>query len=204
MSLQLSPEQLRTALAGLSLADKTELLRLLQLRERLEAEKPIDNRPSLESFVNEARDQAAAKSSDPAAYVAAWDAHLHAVVRYSDGHARECQGPTQLSLDGLLVEFREATAAATAAGCPPAWEVVPPPELEQPPEDPLDRLKRATLPRATQRDLADSQTRHGETATYDHIIAEQKRATTAPDQEDKLRWFRDQSPPGVPPSWPDS
>jgi hypothetical protein len=33
------------------------------------------------------------------------------------------------------------------------------------------------------RDLADSQTRHGETATYEHIIAEQKHATTAPEQE---------------------
>ena len=60
------------SVAGLTLAEKTELLQLLELREQIEREKPPDTRPTLESFCDEARDQAAA-SRDPEAYITAWN-----------------------------------------------------------------------------------------------------------------------------------
>jgi hypothetical protein len=72
------------------------------------------------------------------------------------------------------------------------------------PLDPIEVARRKSLPRATQRDLADSQTRHGETATYEHIITEQKRVASASEPEDKLKWFRGNEPLGTPPAWPDS
>jgi hypothetical protein len=190
----------------LSMADKTELLRLLQLREQLEAERPIDTRPSLESFVNEARDQAAAESSDPKAYVTAWNSHLDAVWRYSARLAKQNVGaPGECpSLEKLSGEFREVVELARAEGCAPPWEIVEPPEPEALPPDPLEAMRRKAVPRSVLRDIEQTQTRTAEEHVYERIRAEQKGATTEPEQEDKLRWFRDQAPPGIPPSWPDS
>jgi len=204
MALRLTAEQLSQALAGLSLTDRQQLLSLLQERERLEAEKPIDNRPSLESFVDEDRDQAAAASSDPAAYVVAWDAHLDALLRISARRAKVTvpawgQCP---SSEALAAEFREVVELARAEGCAPPWEVVKPPEPEAPPPDSLEVMKRKSLPRATQRDLQDSAVHTAEERVYASIRTEQRAAASEP--EDKLRWFRDQAAPGVPPAWPDS
>ena len=185
--------------------DRQQLLRLLQAKETLESERPIDTRPTIQSlFCDQIRGEYAAKSRDPEMYRHAWDEHMAAVCRHSTRLARERPRMTDLpSQDELRQAFEEARAAATAAGFPPPWKVVPPPEPAPPEPDPLEAMKRKTLPRSVRRDIEDSQTRHGETATFEHIIAEQ-RATSAPEADDKLRWFRGNEPSGVPPFWPDS
>jgi hypothetical protein len=178
----------------MSLADKTELLRLLQLRERLEAEKPIDTRPSIESFVNDARDQAAAKSPDPCAYIAAWDAHHDALLRISERRARERPRSAELS---SAAEFQEVVEMARAEGYPPAWELFPNRAPSPLPPDPIEVARRKSLPRATMCDLEDTRVPHAETAIFNHIVAEQ-------DDENRLLPYRDKSSTTQPPHWPDS
>src|SRR3954453_6287061 len=53
MALLLTPEQLRVALANLSMQDKEQLLKLLQAREALEAERPRDDRPPIWTLLPE-------------------------------------------------------------------------------------------------------------------------------------------------------
>jgi hypothetical protein len=49
--LRLSESELAAALAGLSPAERVELLDLLEERERIESEKPIDNRYTIEQML---------------------------------------------------------------------------------------------------------------------------------------------------------
>jgi hypothetical protein len=206
MSLLLSPEQLRVALSGLTLAEKTELLGLLEQRERLEAEAPPDTRPSIEETFGTLRDECAARSSNPAAYVEADDAHEAAVRRHSARLARErprsAEPPT---LAALWDEFQEVIELARHEGHAPAGEVVRPPEPPPPPQDPLERIRKATLPKATLRDIEDSKTRTAEERIYKSIRDEQDARFYRPQAPEVLSDFRGHAePPLVPPTFPDS
>ena len=109
-------------MAGLTLEDKRELLELLELREQSKPEPVVDNRPSLESFVDEIRDQAAAQSSDLDAYTTAWQAHVAAVLRISERLAgdrpRVTEPPSSAALSGLF-NAQYMTRMARIALMPP-------------------------------------------------------------------------------------
>jgi hypothetical protein len=133
-------------------------------------------------------------------YIVAWDAHWDALCRHSTRLARERPRPAgPPSSAALRQAFEEARAAATAAGFPPAWKAVRPPEPEPPPPDPIEVARRKSLPRAVRRDIED--TRTAEEHVYERIRAEQR---AAGEVEDGLAPYRDRSPPGMPPYWPDS
>jgi hypothetical protein len=151
------------------------------------------------------RDTQAAKSADPERFKREWDAHGAA----RDAHLKRIEAerppPSPENVIECIAWFHEvreeARALASADGCPDPSDALskpaPPPESD----DPLERMKRASLPRSTLRDLEDSQTRTAEEHDYERIRAEQRAAVA--EVEDKLAPFRHQSSPGMPPAWPD-
>jgi len=98
--------------------------------------------------------------------------------------------------------LEEARAAAIAEGFPDPDDLYRKPKAEPLPPDPIETLRRKSLPRAVQRDLEDSRTRTAEEYTYSSIRAEQRATTT--EAEDKLAAFRNQGPLTYPPAYPDS
>jgi len=79
--LRLTPGDLAAALAGLSLEDRQQLLRLLQQREALEADQPQDDRVPIGDYVEQVR-QEAARVADPAAWLEADAKHAAAADRH--------------------------------------------------------------------------------------------------------------------------
>jgi hypothetical protein len=136
------------------------------------------------------RDSEAAKSADPGRFKREWDAHGAARDAHFQRIEAERPPPSLENVVECMAWFHqvreEARALASADGCP----------------DPVEVARRKSLPRSTLRDLQDSAVSTAEDHVFERIRAEQRAA--APEPEDKLRWFRDQTPPGVPPYWPDS
>jgi hypothetical protein len=162
------------------------------------------------------RDRAAAQSVDPVAYVKAWEVHRAAMQKHLARLKAELP-PFELPSRGVPFDLealfrrevldlgQQAEDLARADGILPPEEVVPlkapEPAAEAPLRDPLESgrhaaMRRASLPRATLADIEDSRVTHADLAIYDHIVAET--------DESRLLPYRDKSPLGVPPSWPDS
>jgi len=156
--LRLTEAQLTQALTGLTPAERLELLTLLEAREAQEAERPIDTREPLESVCQRIEDEAAEKSVDPDAYRRASAAHREALLKISARRAkvnvpawRQCP-----SSEALAAEFQEVIEMARREGAPLADELFPNRAPSPLPPDPIEVMRRKTLPRSTLRDLQDS------------------------------------------------
>jgi hypothetical protein len=124
--LRLTPGDLITALAGLSVEDRQSLLRLLQQREAMEAEAPIDDRQPLAELVEQCRREHASRTADPEARLAADAEHQAAVERHMQRlMADRSEEPGDIA--GWLRLWREvreqAVEAASAAGHLPPGQV---------------------------------------------------------------------------------
>jgi hypothetical protein len=208
MSLQLSRDQIRAVLANLSMSEKMELLRLLQLRQQIEDEAPRDDRLSIAQTFAGLRDERASKATDPEGFRAAWDKHEAAAAAHFK--KLEAEQPPPSVWPGIAAtmawhaeRYAESKAMATADGCPDPCDAPQKPEALGP--DPIELVRRKTLPRATLRDVQDTQVRHAETAIYQSIRDAQDAHFYKPVPEQRLADFR-VSPyaPLTPPSYPDA
>jgi len=170
----LKQADIATALAGLTEAERRELLALLQAAEQEAAEAPDDDRASIGSYLEALRQEAATRAADPEAWLAADETHQAGVER----HLKPLL--TSVAADGISAWFaawadarQEAVTLATADGCPP-------PEAAQPAaadvvEADDDAPDAPALPRATADDVAITRAR---TAVADRAA----RQRHAPDQ----------------------
>jgi hypothetical protein len=202
--LQLTSQELTAALSRLTTAEQQELLQLLEILAREEAEQPRDDRPSIEQTFAAVRDEYATKSGDPARYAEADAAHAAAVRRISarlvKQRPRSDAPPTPAA---LWSEFQEVTAQARDAGAPPADEIVKPPAPAKLEPDPLERLKLASTRRGgiVPKDmLLDSVIG----ATEERQREERVQRAAATEVVDKLDGFRGIGPVNYPPSYPDA
>jgi hypothetical protein len=185
-------------LANLPLEDRTRLLRLLLAREQIEAEQAPDTRPSIAEIFDAVRDEYAAKSGDPSAYVEADRAHTAAIQRISARRSKERpRTETAPTLDALWCEFLEVTQLARDAGAPPPDELIKRPPPTKPEADSLEKTaRRKSLPRSVRDDIEWTEAHHREETAFRRAAEE--------DEADRLRPWRDKSPSSMPPSYPDS
>jgi hypothetical protein len=108
------------------------------------------------------------------------------------------------TLASLWSEFQEVTQLAREAGALPAEEVVKPPAPPKPEPDPLERMRKATLPKAVLRDLEDTKTRTAEEQVYSSIRAQADAHFYRPVPEQRLNDFRGSEPQLHPPHYSDS
>jgi hypothetical protein len=204
----LTPAELDAALARLSTSQQQELLTLLEILRREEDERPVDTRTPIAELFGNLRDQYASKSDDAAAFKVAWDRHEAAAAEHFK--KLEAERPPPAAWPGIAAimawhaERRaEAKALATTDGCPdPCDAPRKPTKLE---EDPREAMLRKSLPRATLRDLQDTQSRHAESVVYESIRAEQDAHFYKPVPEQRLNDFRGRTDaPLTPPTYSDS
>jgi hypothetical protein len=187
------------------LEDKRELLELLEQLEEQKPELVFDNRVSIEELFSAALNGAAQKSGNAEAYIEADRAHRAAIDRHTERLRKERPLPDGAGLPELQERYAEAVEAACADGHPPADELIKPPAPPKLEADPLERMKRATLPKATLRDVEDTQVRHAESVVYESIRAQQDAHFYRPVPEQRLNDFRGRTDaPLVPPPYSDS
>jgi hypothetical protein len=150
--LRLSESELAAALTGLSPVERIELLSLLEAREALEAEQPTDERPPLEHYLDQARQAAAAKSDDPAAWHVANEAHAESrSVHYRRLMDERGQMTEDINayMAASIAAWHEADDLAIADGFPDPDSAVKcaAPDVDADPDD------RPPLPRATAEDV---------------------------------------------------
>jgi hypothetical protein len=209
----LTPDQLQTALANLSLSDKQELLRLLQAREALEAEQVPDTRPTIADTFSGVRDEFARASNDAAAVQVAWDKHEAAAAEHFK--KLEADRPLPVAWPGIAATmawhaelYAESKALATADGYPdPCDAPRKPVEID---DDPLARMKRASLPKAIRDDLEETTARRAEAEAFrraareDAVFYRPAPAPASVEVVDKLDGFRGIGPVNFGPAYPDS
>jgi hypothetical protein len=203
--LRLTEQQLTAALSGLNPTERAELLQLLEIRAREEAEQPRDDRPSIELLFSAAVDEAAEASGDPQGYRTASASHRSAVKQHTERLLKVRPMPDGAGLAELQRLYVEAVEAARAEGHGPADELIrkPPPAKLEP--DPIELVRRKALPRTVLRDLEDTQTRTAETAIYESIRSQQDAHFYRPVPEQRLSDFRGSTDaPLHPPAYPDS
>lgn len=159
-------------LRGLTDGEKRELLALLELRDRLEAEGPADDRVPIADYLDRVRQECAAKAPDPDAWMAADAAHQAAADRHCARLLAEHDATTD-DVGAWLCAFSqvhaEARALAIADGFPDPDSAVKREAREPEPDLP----ERSKLPRATRMDIEQSQAK--ERAEDARIAAEDKR-----------------------------
>jgi hypothetical protein len=181
--LRLTASQLKQALSGLSLAERHELLQLLEARDRIEAEQPQDTRPPLSHYVEQIRQECAARSPDPGAYLKACAAHEAAAAAHRERLMAERSTPEGIGarVTASLQVFSEARELAARDGFPDPDGARKEPEATKVPPEP----GRRPLPRATADDIVQTRAR-------DRTRAPPAATPAADEAEDKLAPFRDQ------------
>ena len=156
--LRLSTAELGLALAGLSPAERLQLLQLLQQREELAADAPEDTRPPLESLIERDRQQSSARSDNPEQWLEAdaahWACHQRHYDRLVGGRRSDTQG-IDAWMEPSLESWAEAGELA-AIECPPPASV----RVAEP--EPGARDEAMTLPRAVQQDVEWTRARRGD------------------------------------------
>ena len=108
--LQLSKADIATALRGLSKIERAELLALLEAAQEEEPLQPVDDRPPISIFLEQIRQEYAARSDDPEKYLMNWDAHEARCKWHCD---RLMAGrPDPNSIQDFLAEFAAASSEA--------------------------------------------------------------------------------------------
>jgi hypothetical protein len=165
--LRLSETELSAALAGLNPAERLELLRLLEVRAAAEADQVPDERKPLSTLAEEALQEAAARSGDPAAFL---EAHRQHAER------RELHLPRLLpalsetaDIKAYLAEFWQAwvrageLAAADGFPKPESRSLAPKPPVAEP--SPAPRLPRDVEADVAQTRARESGAPHASTAS---------------------------------------
>jgi hypothetical protein len=188
----------------LTTAEQQELLQLLEIRAREEAEAPRDDRTPIAELFRSVEDEAAEASGDPPAYRTASASHTTAVKRHTERLLKGRQLSEQVGLVELQTIYTEAVEASRVEGCLPAWEVVKPPAPPPPEPDPLERMRKAAGRRAplARDELLDVVL--GRTEQEQQRRVEERQRAAATEVVDKLADFRNQGPLNYPPTYPDS
>lgn len=124
--LHLSGADFPRVLAGLSPVERLELLQLLQAQEVTEAERParwkeIDaHRVPIEHYLKAVKQEYAGRTADPAAYLAALDAHEAAAAVHRERLRAEREAPdsAEAHLAAFADVWRQAAELATRDGFP--------------------------------------------------------------------------------------
>ena len=156
-ALKLSAGDVIAALRGLTEAERAELLDLLQAAEEEESAKPEDTRPPLDQLLEQARQQSAAKSGDPDAWLAADAAHAESRA----AHYRRLMGECGASMQDIAAYMSASLVAWTQAGNLAIADGFPDPDRKQvvAPEPAEREEAMQTLPRATRQDIEQSRAR---------------------------------------------
>ena len=117
------------ALAGLTVTEKRELLLLLEERERRMAEWPEDTRPPLSEMVEKVKQECAANSEDPEAWLTADERHnerrRHHLELLKQEYGLDSFDSAASWGRRYYAAWSEATKRAEADGFPAADKVVP-------------------------------------------------------------------------------
>jgi hypothetical protein len=177
---------------------------LLLAREQIEAEQAPDTRPSIAEVFGACVNEAAERSADRVAYRTASASHTTSVKQHTARLMKERPMPDGAGLADLQRLYVAAVEAAGAEGHGPADELIRAPEPAPLPVDPLERARKATLPKATLRDLEDTKTATAEERLYSSIRAEADARYHRPAPPELLADYRGSDPPLHPPSYNDS
>jgi hypothetical protein len=129
-----TPDELSRILAGLSDADKDELLALLEEKDREEADRPVDITPNISDLLADAVRQCANRTDDPTAFIAAYEAHEEARRRHWKRFRAGKEKPTS-AMEILRVcladdpDDLEAKRLATEEGFADPFEKAPGPTV---------------------------------------------------------------------------